>query len=238
MFLHTYLYIRIIINTKRNYNSFKNMFGEKKAKSKTSKTSHADVSNEVSDLKKNRIKKKVSFKQALSSTSIQQESKFNYKSSVDKSFLNETFSCDVVTRKDIFSKKLSKNSLDLANTKRNRIFKSLSSSSLVSMDFLIKLKAKRKYKSTAHISIVTILSFWCQAPIKLFICWSCLNSYLSKFDLNDYENFIDENYDAIIIYYNLASLIYLLNIVFNCIIYNIYCSRFRKALKNFIGEIF
>ena len=238
MFLHTYLYICIIINNKKNYNSFQNMFGETKTKSKTKTARPTDVSIKVSDLKKVRIKKKVSFKRTLSTTSTYQESKLSYKSSVDKNFLNETFTCDVITKNDdIVSKKQTKK-ISLVNTKGNRLFKSQSSSSLASMDFVIKLKAKRKYESTAHISIMTILSFWCQAPIRLFICWSCLNSYLSKFELNDYETLIDDNYDAIIIYYNFASFIYLLNIVFNCIIYNIYCSRFRKALKRFIGEIF
>ena len=100
---------------------------------------------------------------------------------------------------------------------------------------VFKLKAKQKFKSTAKISILTVLSFWCQVPIRLFTCWSYTSAYSSKLGQNYYESFIGNNYKTIFIYFNVSTIVYFLNLVFNCIIYNIFSVEFRKEIKKFFG---
>ena len=150
--------------------------------------------------------------------------------------MHENYNYETMAKPSIMSKILSKSYNDLFDKNFINHFKSLKSptsfsSSMVSMDTLFKLKTKRKYKSTVHISILTILSFWCQVPIRLFICWSYTNSFLFKFGINNYQNFLEDNYQTIIFYYNFFILVYFLNIVFNSVIYNIFSVQFRKALN-------
>lgn len=241
MLLLTYLYISIIRNTKKNYSLFKNMFSLAKIRTKTIQTSHTQLSIQSSVLNHNRTKKVVTFVSEHLSTSVDQETNLHSEVLIEKDFNSE-----YMAKRSIST---SKSSADFSNSKYNRNNKkfikrfiettsvSSVSSSLASMDIYLRRRAKGKYKSAVQISILTILSFWCQIPIRLFICWSYLNSYFSKFGNNYYENFIEKNYEIIIVCYNVFSLIYFLNIIFNCIIYNIYSDDFRKALKRFFGII-
>ena len=137
----------------------------------------------------------------------------------------------------IYLKRLSKSSNDLLNTYRNGTLKSYnssSSSSLASMDFVLRLKANQKYRSTAQISYLTIVSFWCQMPIRIFIWWSYTNTYSSKFGADYYGSFIENNFNTIFVYYNIFILIYFLDMVFNSVIYNIFSAQFRKELAKLL----
>ena len=158
--------------------------------------------------------------------------------SLNKNFLHENYTCESLKiSNQIYCKRLSKSSNDLFNSYRNatsKSYKSSSSSSLASMDFVLKLKANKKYRSTAQISYLTILSFWCQMPIRLFICWSYTNSYSSKFGVDFYGSFIENNFSTLCVYYNIFILIYFLDIVFNSVIYNIFSAQFRKELAKLL----
>ena len=121
------------------------------------------------------------------------------------------------------------------NVSKLKHSKKSSNSSLTSIDLFFKLKAKQKYKSTAKISILSILSFWCLVPLRLFICWSYVNSYSYMFGHSYYDSFIGNNYKTIFIFFNISTIVYFLNFVFNCIIYNIFSVQFRKELRKFLG---
>ena len=157
------------------------------------------------------------------------KSKKNY-----KTFQNMFASIRIKKEKtSISSARLSRQPSDASSFKLSNIFENAEKEKSLSSNF--KLKAKQQFKSTTKISILTILSFWCQVPIRLFTCWSYMSAYSSKLGQNYYESFIGNNYKTIFIYFNISTIVYFLNFVFNCIIYNIFSVEFRKEIKKFFG---
>ena len=208
MFVLTYFYISIIINSKKNYKSLKNLFVYKQLpKNEKRQTSSEKLPRKSLDLG-NKIKRPTSLKEF----SIQN---FSRRETV-AFFLKEEHKSQV---------------------KDERVCKSVNYASNPNhtLDLIFKLKAKQKYESTTKISILTILSFWCQVPIRLFTCWFYISLYSSKFGEKYYDNFIDKNSKSIYIYYNVSTIVYFLNFVFNCTIYNIFSVQFRKEFKKFWG---
>jgi len=139
MIVLTYFYICIIIKSKKNYKSLRNMFTQ------------AQNAN-----------KKSSLKLRSKSYSLKIINRASQSNSSNINSLNESTICEALNRR--------------LNSDANQ-FRSLRKSSLTSIDLLFNLKAKQKFKSTAKISILTVLSFWCQVPMRLFICWSYMTTY-------------------------------------------------------------
>lgn len=241
MFSLLYLYICIIIKTKKNYYTFIKVFSLIKNNTYKRRPQASDISCE-SLSNSYAIRKVSSLKRIFSSepTSTHKETAVNYNyntNTPNNNFLHENYNCKTtptVSNYNLSAKRLSKSSEDLYNsTRMSRNHKSSSTSSLASMDFLIRLKAKQKFKTTVKISTLTIISFWFQVPIRLFVCWSYVNTYLAKFNIDYFENFIGKNYNQINLFYNLATLVYFLHFVSNSVIYNIFSVQFRKAFKSF-----
>ena len=113
----------------------------------------------------------------------------------------------------------------------------LSHGSLLSLDNIMKDKAKKKFKSIFKLSTVTIVAFFFQLPRRVFLCWSYLNSYWSIFDTDYFENFFEHYHYSInpIFFINVINLVYLLYLIFNSIIYNLFSCKFRSTLKNFLN---
>ena len=116
---------------------------------------------------------------------------------------------------------------------KNRL---ISHGSLLSLDNTMKDKAKKKFKSISKLSTATIVAFFFQLPRRAFLCWSYLNAYWSIFDSGYFENFFEQYNDSInpIIFVNATNLIYLLYLIFNSIIYNIFSVKFRSTLKKIL----
>jgi hypothetical protein len=129
-----------------------------------------------------------------------------------------------------------KETYTVTNSVNNINVKLLNRSSLISLDNVMRYKAKKTFNSTFKISTVTILAFFFQLPRRVFLCWSYLNSYRSILDTNYFENFFEYYSNSInpIFYINVTNLIYLLYLIFNSIIYNIFSVKFRSTLKNFL----
>ena len=106
--------------------------------------------------------------------------------------------------------------------------------SLISLDNAMKEKAKKEFKSIFKLSTVTIVSFFFQLPRRVFLCWSYLNSYWSIFSSDYFENFFEQynNWIDPIFFVNAINLIFLLYLIFNSIIYNMFSVKFRNALTN------
>ena len=117
---------------------------------------------------------------------------------------------------------------------KNRL---LSHCSLMLLDTIMKDKAKSKFKSIFKLSTVTILAFFLQLPRRVFLCWSYLNSYWSIYESDYFENFFVQYNNSIypIILINATNLIFLLYLIFNSIIYNIFSVKFRSTLKKNIN---
>ena len=116
---------------------------------------------------------------------------------------------------------------------KNRLFYHCS---LMLLDNIMKDKAKKKFKSILKLSTVTIFAFFLQLPRRVFLCWSYLNSYWSIFDNGYFEDFFEQYNHSInpIFFINLTNLIYLLYLIFNSIIYNIFSVKFRSTLKKLL----
>lgn len=242
MFLLTYLYICIIIKSKKNYILYKNTFNLIKISDKITSTDQSKISCEYFHEKKYNIRKFSSIheiSETMSATAAPKET-INLKKSANKSNLNNDHFNRVRLTSLKMNDRLSKSSIELNACMNTSLFisksmKSSSTSSLESTLFIIKLKAKQKHVKTAKICLLTILAFCFQFPIRFFICWSYLNSYSSKFGSNYYGNFVENNSKTISIYFNVSTLIYFFNFVFNSFIYNIFSDQFRKAFLSFIG---
>lgn len=229
MFLLTYLYICIIINTRKNYNSIKNNFNIVETSYRKEALLRSNYpANSTSLRQKNQNSIKLNSIHEIKETIESQNT--NRRISFNK---NETYNFKRLT----ITERLSKSSFELNGSNHANIckkyLKSTSTFSYESMLITFQLKAKKKHVSIAKISILTILSFCSQVPIRLFICWSYLSSYSARVGLNSYETFIENNYESISIYYKFSTVVYFLNFVFNSIIYNIFSAQFRKAFKIF-----
>jgi hypothetical protein len=109
--------------------------------------------------------------------------------------------------------------------------------SLFSLDNIMKEKAKKEFKSIFKLSTVTILAFFLQLPRRVFLCWSYLNSYWSIFDNGYFEDFFEQYNDSInpIFFINVINLVYLMYLIFNSIIYNLFSCKFRSTLKKMLN---
>ena len=130
-------------------------------------------------------------------------------------------------------------SLSTNNSNNTEIDKNRLSSrgSLISLDKIMKEKAKKEFKSIFKLSTVTIFAFFLQLPRRVFLCWSYLNSYWSIFDSDYFENFFEQYHYSInpIFFINVINLVYLLYLIFNSIIYNLFSVKFRSTLKKILN---
>jgi hypothetical protein len=195
----TIFYICIILNTKRRNNSFIRIFSFSK-------------------------KSKYSLRSQLTENSVD-SNKSNIKIIKKRSLTNRKDNIIVLfSKKKQFSSE-SSNFLILANGKRN-------TSESLCMPILKNsqnIKPKNKLSSTIKISLVTIFFFFCQLPIRVFICWLYYSTYFLVFQKFDHENFklIDQ-------ISNVATLVYFLHCISNPIIYNILSYKFRTAFLSFL----
>ena len=90
-----------------------------------------------------------------------------------------------------------------------------------------------KLKFTIIISTVTIVFFIFQLPVRIFLCWSYLNHYMSIFVWKD--ELIDEsNFYIVDLISHMTKLIYFMHCISNPIIYNVVSNKFRKAFIQFL----
>ena len=96
-----------------------------------------------------------------------------------------------------------------------------------------KNEKSNKLKLTMIISSITIVFFCFQLPVRLFLCWSYLNHYLTTYVWNDFFT-VDQYYVNIIdLFSNISSLIYFLHCISNPIIYNLISTKFRQSFIEF-----
>ena len=97
--------------------------------------------------------------------------------------------------------------------------------------FNSKKMNKKKMNFTIFISLITLIFFCCQLPLRIFLTWSYFKSYYS-FSMTE-ESEIETESELHIYIINMISygttLIYFLHCISNPIIYNILSIRFRKA---------
>ena len=101
----------------------------------------------------------------------------------------------------------------------------------------LKLNIKNQtFKKVRFIIIVTILFFFCQLPVRVFLCWSYLSDYISPLIVND------TNDESQVFYIDLLShittFIYFLHCISNSIIYNVMSKKFRTAFMSIIKNLF
>ena len=101
----------------------------------------------------------------------------------------------------------------------------------------LKLNIKNQtFKKVRFIIIVTILFFFCQLPVRMFLCWSYLSHYISPLIVND------TNDESQVFYIDLLShittFIYFLHCISNSIIYNVMSKKFRTAFMSIIKNLF
>ena len=103
---------------------------------------------------------------------------------------------------------------------------------LLSLDKIMKEKAKKEFKTILNLSTVTIVGFFFQMPRRVLLCWSYLSSYWSIFNCDYFENFFEQYNNLIdpLFFVNVTNLIYLLYLILNSIIYNMFSVNFRNAL--------
>jgi len=95
-------------------------------------------------------------------------------------------------------------------------------------------KSNKKCKITIIISIITILFYCCQLPVRIFLCWSYFRDYAYRTNINISQyGLFDLNTNSISRISKAVTLIYFLHCVSNPIIYNLLSSRFRKAVSYF-----
>lgn len=93
--------------------------------------------------------------------------------------------------------------------------------------------AQNKLKAVIKFSLVTLVFICCQMPIRVFLCWSYYNTYLS---LNDIErdNVNEKRFRLINLISNLTKLVFFLHCISNPIIYYVLSIKFRTAFLKFI----
>lgn len=104
-----------------------------------------------------------------------------------------------------------------------------------SSDSFLVRNSKDSHSTTNHVMIlllITVLFYFCQLPLRIFLIWSYINNYLlaEMPDMYFQEKFISEQYiDLVNFISNSVKVIYFLHCISNPIIYNIMSSRFRTA---------
>lgn len=108
----------------------------------------------------------------------------------------------------------------------------------LSINHSIKSTCNNKLKTTIIISLITIIFFCCQLPIRIFLCWSYIKNYVSPIELEEYQpvNRPSDDIDIMNILSHLVRLVYFLHCISNPIIYNILSIKFRTAFMNFFYE--
>ena len=143
--------------------------------------------------------------------------------------------------------KIRKNSLNRLS--KRHFHKNLSQSNMSLKQFPSTFKATRyiqrelkitknvhtnKINVTILISILTLLFFFCQFPVRILIVWSYVQNYYSPVIIhNEIKYHVTKTSSYIVdIFSDLLSLIYFFHCISNPIIYNILSTKFRNAFNN------
>ena len=93
--------------------------------------------------------------------------------------------------------------------------------------------AQNKLKAAIKFSLVSLVFICCQMPIRVFLCWSYYNTYLSLLDI-ERDDVNEKQFRLINSISNLTKLVFFLHCISNPIIYYVLSIKFRTAFLKFI----